>query len=189
MTGCGGFVGSALVRALLDQGESVVGISRRRYPDLESLGMSWARIDLASDSAVVDMVNLMSQHPIEGVVHTAAVAGIWGPRAYYLANNVHATEHLAEAAMKTNVSWMLFTSSPSVTFEGSDQSGVDESVGYANTHLCHYSETKSLAEQFVLSEKVTDHMPVIALRPHLVYGPGDPHLVPRVVERARSRRL
>lgn len=189
VTGCGGFVGSALVRALIERGDSVIGISRRRYPDLESIGMSWERVDLAEPTALDDLIEISGRYAVEGIVHTAAVAGIWGSKAHYFANNFLATKHLASAAINADAKWMVFTSSPSVTFDGSDQSGVDESVGYAQTHLCHYSETKAQAEQYVLSDEVNHHLPVIALRPHLVYGPGDPHLIPRVVERARSGRL
>ena len=81
-----------------------------------------------------------------------------------------------------------FSSSPSVTFDGTDQKGVDESAPYPTEWLCHYPHSKALAEQHVLAAN-DDSLATCALRPHLIWGPRDGHLVPRLIERARSGQL
>src|SRR6185295_5247787 len=84
---------------------------------------------------------------------------------------------------------LVFTSSPSVTFAGRDQCGVDESVPYPTKWLCHYAHTKALAEQLVLEASGQHHLLACALRPHLIWGPGDQHLIPRLLDRARKGQL
>jgi 2-alkyl-3-oxoalkanoate reductase len=83
----------------------------------------------------------------------------------------------------------VFTSSPSVTFAGRDQCGVDESVPYAKKWLAHYPHTKALAEKLVLDANGMDGLLTCALRPHLIWGPGDQHLIPRLLARARKGQL
>src|SRR6185437_8430538 len=83
----------------------------------------------------------------------------------------------------------VYTSSPSVTFDGSDQSGIDESAPYPQRWLCHYSHTKALAEQEVLAANGREQLRTCALRPHLIWGPRDRHLIPRLIERARAGQL
>src|SRR5262249_15645668 len=80
------------------------------------------------------------------------------------------------------------TSSPSVTFDGSPQEGVDESAPYASRWLCHYPHTKALAEQAVLAAN-SPELATCALRPHLIWGPGDRHLIPRLIARAGTGAL
>jgi nucleoside-diphosphate-sugar epimerase len=86
----------------------------------------------------------------------------------------------------------VYTSSPSVVFAGYDQCGVNESAacdyGWMRDHRAYYSETKACAEQAVLAAN-GDQLKTCALRPHLIWGPGDTHLVPRLIARARSGRL
>jgi nucleoside-diphosphate-sugar epimerase len=84
---------------------------------------------------------------------------------------------------------LVFTSSPSVTFQCEDQRNVDETAPYAKRWLCHYAHSKALAEQFVLSVNGVDGLLTCALRPHLIWGPRDRHLIPQLFERARTGRL
>jgi nucleoside-diphosphate-sugar epimerase len=93
--------------------------------------------------------------------------------------------NLISACRKQSVRRLVFTSSPSVTFDGSPQEGVDESVPYPRRWLCHYQRTKAQAEQAVL-EASDSELLACALRPHLIWGPGDPHLLPRLLDRARA---
>jgi nucleoside-diphosphate-sugar epimerase len=86
------------------------------------------------------------------------------------------------------VSRLVFTSSTSVTFEGTDQCGVDESAPYPRRWLAHYPRTKARAEQRVLAANSPEQR-TCSLRPHLVWGPRDHHLTARLVARARSGRL
>lgn len=184
VTGCGGFLGSEIVRQLIDRGEQVIGVSRGEYPALVSLGMEHRRGDLTDISFVDQAVS-----GVDAVVHTAAVAGVWGPWDHFYRINTLATEHLIAGCQKKRIRKFVFSSSPSVTFDAEHQSGVDESVPYASKWLCHYPHTKALAEQAVLEAHSLDQFHTLALRPHLIWGNDDPHLFPRVVARARSGRL
>lgn len=184
VTGCGGFLGSHVVKRLLDRGDDVVGISRGRYPDLEAKGMSHRQGDLTdadwSRQAVSD---------VDAVIHTAAIAGVWGDRQTFEKINISATRHVVDACRKNDIGTLVHTSSPSVTFDGNNQSGVDESEPYPKRWLCDYPRTKAIAEQIVLDAHEPERLVACALRPHLIWGDGDPHLLPRVIRRAAAGRL
>jgi nucleoside-diphosphate-sugar epimerase len=137
------------------------------------------------DAAAVDQ----AVRGVDVVFHTAALAGIWGPRVIFEGVNVQGTLNVLHACKQRGVGRLVYTSSPSVTFDGRDQCGVDESAPYAAKWLCDYPRTKALAEQAVLSENSESGLKTCALRPHLIWGPGDPHLVPRLMARARAGRL
>jgi nucleoside-diphosphate-sugar epimerase len=122
------------------------------------------------------------------VFHVAGAAGVWGPWNHYYGINVLGTRNVIAGCRAHGVPRLVFTSSPSVTFDGAPQENVDETVPYARRWLCHYAHTKALAEQEVLAASGAK-LATCALRPHLIWGPGDPHLVPRLIERARSGRL
>lgn len=184
VTGYGGFLGQAIVRQLLQAGYSVRGLARGAYPELAALGVETCRGDVSDRAAVFNACA-----GCEAVVHTAAKAGVWGPWQDYYTINTLATSHLLEAAQQAEIKAFVFTSSPSVTFAGEHQSGVDESVPYPNRWLCFYPQTKALAEQAVLTAARTSPLRTCALRPHLIWGAGDPHLFPRVIERTRQGRL
>ena len=184
VTGCGGFLGREIVRQLIDRGEQVFGISRGEYPELTEWGMEHRRGDLTDASFVNQAVNDM-----ETVVHTAAVAGVWGPKEFFEQNNVLATENVIRACQTAQARNLVFTSSPSVTFDGEHQRGVDESEPYPKKWLCHYPRTKAIAEQMVLNSHRLDGLRTVALRPHLVWGEDDPHILPRILLRSRQGRL
>ena len=98
-----------------------------------------------------------------------------------------ATDHVIAACKATEIRNLVFTSSPSVTFNGEHQRGVDESEPYATRWLCHYPHTKALAEQAVLGSHQPGRLHTLALRPHLIWGEDDPHILPRMLDRARQR--
>lgn len=184
VTGPGGFLGEEIVDQLLRRGDSVVGVSRGSYARLIEKGVDYRQGDLC-DRAFC----LRSIRDVDAVVHTAAIAGVWGPYQRYYAINTQATLNVIEACRAAGIQSLVFTSSPSVTFSGRDQSGVDESEPYPTRWLCAYPQTKALAEQAVLQAHQPDRLHTCALRPHLIWGPNDPHLLARVVERARSGKL
>ncbi len=186
MTGCGGFLGSEIVRQLLDRGDQVVGVSRAEYPELVDRGMTHLRGDLTDASFTSGSI---ASSGADAVVHTAAVAGVWGSWEHFYSINTQATEHLISACRAAKIRTLVFTSSPSVTFAGGDQRGVDESEKYPDKWLCHYPHTKALAEQAVLQNHRPDELHTLALRPHLIWGENDPHILPRLLDRARSGRL
>jgi nucleoside-diphosphate-sugar epimerase len=184
VTGCGGFLGSEIVRQLLDRGDRVVGVSRGDYPDLVSRGMRHVPGDLTDQSFVHESIG-----GVDAVVHTAAVAGVWGPWDHFYSINKLATDYVIAACEQNGIGNLVFSSSPSVTFDGEHQRGIDESQPYASRWLCHYPHTKALAEQAVLEAHQPGRLNTIALRPHLIWGEHDPHILPRMVARARSGRL
>ncbi|MEJ2155624.1 MAG: NAD-dependent epimerase/dehydratase family protein [Desulfobacteraceae bacterium] len=184
VTGGGGFLGGAIVRHLVADGIRVRSFSRGQYAELEALGVEQIQGDLADENAVREACR-----DIESVFHVAAKPGIWGKYASYYGPNVIGTENVIQACRKCGVQRLIFTSSPSVVFDGGDMEGVDESVPYPASFHAAYPHTKALAEHLVLSA-AKEGLPAIALRPHLIWGPGDNHLVPRLLARAhRLRRV
>jgi 2-alkyl-3-oxoalkanoate reductase len=183
VTGGGGFLGGAIVRRLHERGDAVRTFSRSRYPSLEALGVEQIQGDVADPSAVSD-----AARDCELVFHVAARPGIAGPYADYYRANVLGTENVIAACRQHATRRLVYTSSPSVVFDGRDMEGVDESVPYPLTHDAHYPATKALAERAVLMANRPE-LATVALRPHLIWGPGDNHLVPRILARGRANRL
>lgn len=184
VTGGGGFLGGEIAKQLLALGHQVTVLGRNRYPHMEALGAAGVVCDLSTGEGLEQALEGM-----DVVFHVAALAGMWGPRARYVAANVTATEKLLGAAEQAGVERFVYTSSPSVTFHGHDEEGVSEAdCSYPERHDFYYSETKAIAERRVLAAN-GPKMATTALRPHLIYGPGDPHLIPRLLSRHRAGRL
>ena len=173
----------AIVRNLRARGDDVRSFSRGTYPALERLGVESVRGDLADEAAV-----LRAARGCDIVFHVAAKAGVWGSTESYHRANVVGTDNVLKACSEASIQRLVYTSTPSVTFAGTDQIGVDESAPYAERYLSDYPHTKSIAERRVLDSNGAA-LATVALRPHLIWGPDDPHLVPRILERARSGRL
>ncbi|WDQ16225.1 NAD-dependent epimerase/dehydratase family protein [Rhodopirellula sp. P2] len=184
VTGCSGFLGGEIVRQLLQRDWEVVGLSRREPPGLVRAGMTHHRGDLLDNGYLERVIA-----DADVVIHTAAVAGVWGTWQHYFDNNVVASRNVLRACQAARVSQLIYTSSPSVTFDGNDQRDVDESEPYPKSWMCHYPHTKSIAEREILAADQRGGLRTVALRPHLIWGPDDPHLIPRVLQRARSGRL
>ncbi|HVT27611.1 MAG TPA: NAD-dependent epimerase/dehydratase family protein [Lacipirellulaceae bacterium] len=187
VTGGGGFLGSYIVEALLARGDGVRTFGRGDYPKLRARGVEVVRGDIRDSAALA-----AACAGIECVFHCAALAGISMDRDEYESVNRGGTELLLANARRQGVKWLVYTSSPSVVFAGKDQCGVDESVpydfGWMEANRAYYSYTKACAEQAVLAAN-GDELRTCALRPHLIWGPGDTHLVPRLLALARSGRL
>jgi len=183
VTGGGGFLGLAIVEQLLARGDQVRSLARGAYPGLAERGVRVLRGDL-TDPRVVGPACA----GCDVVFHVAAKAGIWGRYAAYYEPNVRGTENVLAACLEHGVARLVYTSSPSVVFDGTSMEGVDESVPYPRTHHSHYAATKALAEQAVLAANGPT-LRTLALRPHLIWGPRDNHLVPRIVSQARAGTL
>ena len=184
VTGASGFLGRHLVKHLVARGDAVRALCRRPDPALAALGVELVLADLRNRSAVQEACRGM-----ELVFHTAAIAGlgvVWRP--YYEINTL-GTDYVLEGCRRYGVRRLVFTSSPSVTFDGMDQHGVDESAPYPTRWLGHYPHSKALAEHKVLQANGRDGLLTCALRPHLMWGPGDRQLVPRVLQQAEAGRL
>ncbi|MGL5028350.1 MAG: NAD-dependent epimerase/dehydratase family protein, partial [Shewanella oncorhynchi] len=208
VTGAGGFLGKAICLRLLAAGIKVTGFARGHYPELEALGVVMLQGDLVNKDLL--------QQAMQGcdiVFHVASKAGVWGDRDSYFCPNVKGAANVIAACKALKIDKLVYTSTPSVTFAGQDESGIDESTPYATRFLNHYAHSKAIAEKMMLDANQVGDMPLenpdvtqvssqvttqatapyalktVALRPHLIWGPGDPHLVPRVLSRGRLGKL
>ncbi len=180
MTGGGGFLGRYIVEQLLARGKAVTVFTRGAYPELEALGARVVRGDLQDAEAVRRACAGM-----DVVFHVAARAGMWGPWDDFYGVNVIGTRNVIAACRANRVPRLVFTSSPSVIFDGKPHTGVDESYPYPTHYESPYPHTKAIAEQ----EVIAAHGPAlltVSLRPHLIIGPRDNHLLPGLLARART---
>ncbi len=187
VTGGGGFLGGYIADALLARGDRVRSFGRGDYPLLAAKGVEVVRGDIRDSAALATACA-----GIECVFHAAAIAGIGMNRDIYDAINRTGTELLLAAARRAGATRFVYTSSPSVTFAGKSQSGVNESepydFGWMEANRAYYSYTKAFAEQTVLAAN-DEALRTCSLRPHLIWGPRDNHLIPRLLQRARSGKL
>ncbi len=168
---------------LLADGASVTSVSRSSYAELEALGVRCVRADLSDADSCRAAIR-----GADVVFHVAAKAGYWGARAGYWEANVVGTRNVLEACRAGGVGRLVYTSSPSVCFDGREHVEASNDLPYARRFLAAYPASKAAAEALVLAADGPD-LATVALRPHLIFGPRDPHLVPRLVERARAGRL
>ena len=190
VTGGAGFLGAKIVERLLQRGDEVVIVSRNAKGSDPVFGTKTGSDPLRVNADLRDADDVA--RAIEGadvVFHAAAKAGVWGPRAEYLGINLTGTRNVLAACHKHGVEKLIYTSTPSVVFERGGIDGGDESLPYPKKFLTHYAECKALAEQEVLAANGVHNLRAVALRPHLIWGRGDPHLLPRVLERAREGKL
>ncbi len=185
VTGGGGFVGSYIVKQLLAKNVETLVIGRNSYPAIESLGATCITGDICDLSFMKKNIQ-----NVDTVFHVAALAGIWGKWKDYYRINVLGTENIVKACKANKVARLVYTSTPSVVFNGDDIVHGDEKLPYASKPLCHYAKSKIIAEKLVLEGSLNDEsFHSCAIRPHLVWGPGDPHLIPRLLERGRQQQL
>jgi len=184
VTGGGGFLGGAIVERLLARDDEVRSFARGPYPQLAKRGVEVIQGDLRDATAVAVAVA-----GCEAVFHVAALAGIWGSWQQYYAINVTGTNNILAACKSHGVTRLVYTSTPSVVHAGGDLAGIDESAPYAKRFSGHYPRSKAIAEQRVLQANGHKGLNTVALRPHLIWGPGDNHLIPRLLSKARAGRL
>lgn len=183
VTGGGGFLGSAICRQLLARGDEVIAYQRSDNKELEKQGIRLIRGSITD----TEMLNTALKG-VDAVIHTAAKAGIWGPYDDYFRPNVTGTENVISACLNNGIHKLVFTSSPSVTHADGDIEGGDESLPYAGHYNSPYPATKALAEQKIMAANCPE-LHTVSLRPHLIWGPGDNHLLPKLLERAKSGKL
>ncbi|MED5401173.1 MAG: NAD-dependent epimerase/dehydratase family protein, partial [Planctomycetota bacterium] len=184
VTGGSGFLGHVLVEQLVARGEQVRVFCRSEPESLALDGVSWFQGDMQDANAVSE-----SCQGIQTVYHCAGLAGIWGPWSLYESINVQGTRNLLKSAMNAGATRLVFTSSPSVVFDGSDMINADETIPLAQNFLCGYPYSKAIAETDVLAANGSGGLATVALRPHLIWGPGDNHVLPRMIKRARKGQL
>lgn len=182
ITGASGFLGSYIVDLLMKRGYAVRSFTRSLPKNASKVEVY--RGDIADTAAITKAVAGM-----DAVFHVAAKAGIWGDSQSYFSPNVLGTRNIIQACQKHGVKHLVYTSTPSVVFNGKALTGADESLPYGSNWLCHYAKTKALAEQEVLGANQLGGLKTIALRPHLIWGIGDQHLLPRILKQASTGKL
>jgi len=207
VTGGGGFLGSAIVRRLLGRGDRVRVLGRHSYPELAAAGAECVVGDIRAGDAVTRACG----DGIDTVFHVAALPGVWGRREDFFGINTRGTATVLQGCIRNGVGRLVYTSSPSVVFDARSRhiEGGDETLPYPQRYLAAYPASKAWGEKMVLdangwemvieSRPETDGSPVFdseirrlatcALRPHLIWGPGDPHLLPRIAAMARAGKL
>jgi 2-alkyl-3-oxoalkanoate reductase len=180
----GGFLGRYIVEELLARGDQVRTLGRSRYPELERLGVEAVQGDIRDEASVIKACG-----GVEVVSHAAALPLLWGRFEELYAVHVDGTKNVLKGCRAQGVAKLVYTSTPSVVFDMADLCGVDETAPHPDRYICHYPATKSIAERLVLQHNREGGLLTAALRPHLIWGPGDRHLIPRVIARARARQL
>ena len=186
VTGGTGFLGRHLVARLLAAGRPVTVLARRADPALVARGVRFITASLDDAPAVAAAC---AGHAT--VFHTAAKVGVWGRYADFFRTNVLGTRAILAGCRAHGVARLVYTSTPSVVYNGQALANADESLPLATSCPSPYPLTKAIAEREVLAANSAppSGLRTIALRPHLIWGVGDPHLVPRVLARARAGRL
>ncbi|MCB0153594.1 MAG: NAD-dependent epimerase/dehydratase family protein [Anaerolineae bacterium] len=183
VTGGGGFLGRYIVEQLLARGDQVTVFARGSYPELAQAGARLIRGDLTDAKAIRDACA-----GIDVVFHVAAKAGLWGTWDSFYQANVTGTQHVIDACMQQGVPKLVYTSSPSVVFDNHPHRGVDESYPYPDRYESFYAHTKALGEQLVLAVN-SPGLLTVSLRPHIIWGPRDTQIIPRLVARAKAGKL
>ena len=185
VTGGGGFLGQALCRGLVERGHDVTSFNRGHYPALDAMGVHQVAGDLVDRDAV-----LAAFTGIGAVFHNAAKAGTWGSHDSYHRANVIGTQNVLDACRAHAIGKLVYTSTPSVTHRATNPvaGGTADSVPYGEGFKAAYATTKTIAEKAVLAANDAA-LATVALRPRLIWGPGDNHILPRLVERANAGRL
>ena len=183
VTGGGGFLGSHLARRLNEIGYHVSVLGRRKYPDLPE-NIIQLQVDLRDPKSVSNACREQ-----DSVFHVGALSEIWGTKKDFYQTNVDGTRHVIDGCLEHGVQKLVFTSSPSVIYYQTDMENVDESTPYPSNYLSDYPKTKALAEQSMIAANGQQGLMTVSLRPHLIWGPGDPHLIPRIIDRAKKGQL
>lgn len=183
VTGGGGFLGLAIVRQLCNMGHEVVSFSRGHYPVLEQLKVTHFQGNL-SDYALLKR----AMTGCDAVFHVASKVGMWGKYKDFYEANVTGTENVLKACRELSIRNLVFTSSPSVVYNRKDSEGHDESLPYPPKYDAWYPETKAIAEKLVMAAN-NESLKTVCLRPHLVWGPGDRNMLPRLFEKSKAGKL
>ncbi len=183
VTGASGLLGRSVAEELARSGHDVRTFQRRPS------GVTGAHDVLGSVTSRADIDRaLAGTDSIDAIVHLAAKVSLAGDPAEFDAVNVEGTRSLIAAAAEAGVGRFVYVSSPSVAHAGASIVGEDAGPADPAAARGDYARTKAEAEILALAAD-SEPMRVVAIRPHLVWGPGDTQLIARIVERARAGRL
>ncbi len=179
VTGASSLLGRHVVERLHERGDDVTAFQRRPG----GLGVREVLGDVANLEQVMEAFS-----GAESVIHLAARVSAVGHSEQFADTNIHGTENVIRAARACGAGRLVHVSSPSVAHTGVSLSGAGAGPADPAKAIGHYSQSKAAAEILALAANSED-LSVVAIRPHLVWGPGDRQLVGRIVDRARAGRL
>jgi len=183
VTGGCGFVGAAIARELKARGDEVIVLDLA--PECPVEGVDYRRVDITDKAAVTEACR-----GVDTVIHNASIVHtkqnkqdvIW-------AVNLGGTENMLEAARANKVPRFIYISSGSVVYEGKDIENGDESLPYSSISQAPYADSKIEAEKLTLADNGKGGMATCALRPHVVFGPGDNRFMPTLLAKGRKGQL
>ena len=183
MTGTGSLLLGGLASELLRRGDEVVCLQRRPAAFMGHQNAHEVLADICNSDAVA-----LAAKGCDAIIHGAARVGVVGSQKEFYDTNVLGTENILRAAEQQSISRLVFVSTPSVAHTGASLVGAPAGRAEIGRSRSYYAESKAIAERTVLNAR-NSQLAVVAIRPHLVWGPGDTQLVGRIVERAKSGRL
>ena len=183
VTGGCGFLGRAVVDALVARGDRVTVLDHRIDPWRSDV--QFVSADICDARAVQDAI---AGH--DSVFHSASLVHTKHNRLETVrAVNIDGTRNVLRACQQSSVPRLVYVSSASVVYDGHDIQNGDESLPSATNFPAPYAETKRIAEEEVLTANGQHGTLTCAIRPHVVFGPGDTRLVPAILSRAREGKL
>ena len=183
VTGTGSLLLGGLASELLRRGDEVVCLQRRPAAFMGHQNAHEVLADICNTDAVA-----LAAKGCDAIIHGAARVGVVGSQKEFYDTNVLGTENILRAAEQQSISRLVFVSTPSVAHTGASLVGAPAGRAEIGRSRSYYAESKAIAERTVLNAR-NSQLAVVAIRPHLVWGPGDTQLVGRIVERAKSGRL
>ena len=183
VTGIGSMLLRGIANELISRGDEVVCLQRRPADSGVSQNARHISADIRDAEAVTSAAS-----GCDAIIHGAARVGVVGKWSDFQTTNVNGTENIVQAAKKQNISRLVFVSTPSVAHTGHSIVGASAEPAQIGRKNSFYAESKAIAERIALGAN-SDDLAVVAIRPHLVWGPGDTQLIGRIVERALSGRL
>lgn len=183
VTGGCGFIGAAIAEALKERGDDVVVLDLA--PSCTVEGVDYRRVDIRDEAAVLEACK-----GVDTIIHNASIVHtkqnkkdvVWGV-------NLGGTENVLKAAQRQGVPRLIYISSGSVVYEGDHIENGDESLPYASVSQAPYADSKIEAEKLVLAQNGVDGVATCALRPHVVFGPGDNRFMPTLIEKGKNGQL
>lgn len=183
VTGAGGFLGQYIAEQLIAEGHKVFNFSRSSYKELDDIGIETRKGNLLDTDSIESALK-----GIEGVFHVAGKVAMWGKWDDFYQTNTIGTKNLVDACKKRGIKKFVYTSTPSVVFGEDEIIGADETLEYPKEYISLYAKSKMLAEKYVL-ESSDDSFFTCAIRPHLIFGPRDKNIIPRLIEAGSKNKL
>ena len=169
VTGAAGFIGNSLVKRLVEEGYEVKGLIHKQRPENYVEKVEYVNGDVTQLDSIRPLVK-----DIDFVFHCAAMVRDYGPKNIFYKVNFEGTKNLVQSCEKFGIKKFVFLSHINYT--------QDKKSGY-------YSETKALAEQYLLEKYKKNQFPVVIIRPGNVYGPGATTWVLRPLKAIQKKRI